>query len=73
MDLHDRWVHFKVRDVYYPDPSEVLMELHGDDLLQGRVVDLTTGQSRDGAFLVVEVSDMEQPLIVPVKRILGVL
>ena len=55
MELKDRWVHFQVRDVYYPEPAAVLSELHGADLFQGLVVDITDGlyveaeRGRDGA------------------------
>ena len=73
MELRDRWVHFKIRDVYIPDPEKLLVELYGDDLLQGKVVDLSDSGSRQGAFAVVEVEGVEQPVVVPVERILGVL
>ena len=73
MELRNRWVHFKIRDVYIPDPAKVLFELYGDDLLQGKVIDLSDSGSQQGAFAVVELEGLEQPVIVPVERILGVL
>jgi hypothetical protein len=73
MELRNRWVHFKIRDVYIPDPAKVLFEMYGDDLLQGRVVDLSDSGGAEGAFVVVELEGVEQPVIVPVERILGVL
>ena len=33
MDLRDQKVQFNVRDVYHPDPAQVLADLYGDDLL----------------------------------------
>ncbi len=71
--MRDRWVHFKIRDVYLPDPSELTLALHGDDILQGRVVDVSDNQTEEGAYVVVEAEGIKNPLIVPLKRILGVL
>jgi hypothetical protein len=72
VELKDRWVNFRIRDVYLPDPQVVLVELFGSDLLQGQVVDLSdSGRTRE-AFAVVKVDGLSQPLVVPVDRILGV-
>jgi hypothetical protein len=72
MELRDRRVHFRICDIYHPDPARVLIELHGNDLLTGQVVDLSNGGMQEDAFVVVEVDGMEQPVIVPVERILGI-
>jgi hypothetical protein len=72
VELKDRWVHFQVRNVYYPQPATVLTDLHGDDLFQGRVVDVTD-DGGSGRYAVIEVEGVKQPLIVPVRHILGVL
>jgi hypothetical protein len=72
VELKDRWVHFQARDVYYPEPATVLTELHGEDLFQGVVVDVTDG-GENGRYAVVEVEGVKQPLIVAVRHILGVL
>jgi len=73
VDLKDRWVHFMIRDVFVPDPRAVLVELYGNDLLQGRVLDVSDSGARQEAFAVVRVDGLEQPVIVPIERILGVL
>ncbi|MBZ5701876.1 MAG: hypothetical protein LAN84_08510 [Acidobacteriia bacterium] len=73
MDLKNRWVHFQIRDVYLPEPHNLLDALHGCDLLQGRVVETSDSGMQPGAFLVVEVEGIDQPVIVPVKRVLGAL
>lgn len=73
MDLRDRWVTFRIRDVFIPDPRGVLLELYGGDLLQGLVLDLSDGGKKREAYAVVSVEAVEQPLIVPVDRIASVL
>jgi hypothetical protein len=71
MDLRDQRVQFKIRDVYHPDPAQVLLDLHGDDLLTGKVVDLSDSGMQKDVFVVVEVEGIEELLIVLVERILG--
>ena len=73
MNLKDQWVNFRIRDVYMPEPEELLKELHGDDVLQGRVVALSDNQMHDGCFAVIEVQGTRGPLIVPVTGIVSVL
>lgn len=45
----------------------MLYELHGNDLLEGRVVDMSDSGERKEAFAVVEVERVRQFLIVPVE------
>ena len=71
MDLRDQRVQFKIRDVYHPDPTQVLLDLHGDDLLTGKVVALSDSGMQKEAFVVVEVEGIEELIIVPVERILS--
>lgn len=73
MDLRNQWVRFRIRDVYLPDPQELLTELYGNELLKGKVVDLSNSGTEEGMFAVVEVEGVQNPVIVPVKRILGTL
>jgi hypothetical protein len=72
MELRDRWIHFRISDVYIPDPEKLLVELYGDDLVQGKVIDLSDSGMQQGSFAVVQVEGLEQPVIVPVERIRGV-
>jgi len=58
--------------VYVPEPAEILAELHGQDLLQGRVIDLSDRGSERGAFAVVVVDGLTNPVVVPVAKIVGV-
>jgi hypothetical protein len=72
-DIRNRLVSFKVRDVYIPDPREILVELYANDILQGRVLDLTDSGTTKEAFVVVEVEGVGRHVIVPIERILSVL
>ena len=72
MELRDRWIHFKVCDVYIPDPEKLLIELYGNDIVQGKVIDVSNSGAEYGTFAVVQVEGLEQPVIVPVERIRGV-
>jgi hypothetical protein len=73
MALRDQWVHFRILDVYHPDPTQVLMDLHANDILLGKVIDLSDSGMQKDAFAVVKVEALEDPLIVPVERILEIL
>ena len=73
MELRNRQVRFRVRDVHIPDPQKLLMELHGDDLLQGKAIDLSDDGVRQETFVVIEVAGLAQPVIIAVDRLLDVL
>ena len=72
-DIRNLLVNFKIRDVYIPDPREILVELYANDILQGRVLDLTDSGTDKEAFAVVEVEGVSRYVIVPMERILSVL
>jgi hypothetical protein len=65
----DPWVQFRVDDAYVPEPGQILMELHGKDLLQGKLVDVSDSGSQDEAFAVVEVEGLSQPVVVAMKHV----
>ena len=69
--MRNRWVNFQIKDVYVPEPAEILMELHGSDLLQGKIIDASDSGLRRDAFVVVEVEGLARPLVVPADRIKG--
>jgi len=73
MELRDRWVHFRIRDIYHPDPAQVLIDLHGNDVLLGKVIELSDSGMQAEAFVVVEIEGIEPVVILPVERILKVL
>jgi hypothetical protein len=73
MDLRDRWVHFRICDVYHPDPAQVLIDLHGNDVLSGKVIEQSDNGKQEDVFVAVEVEGLRQAVIVPIERILEVL
>ena len=62
-------VSFPVRDIYLPSVGEVLFRLHGDDVLQGRIIDYSDGGAHGGTFAIVSVEGLPDPLIVPVEKL----
>jgi hypothetical protein len=72
MDVKDQIVQFRIRDVYHPDPNQVLLDLHGDELLTGKVVELSDSGMQREAFVVVEVEGIAELMIVPVERIFSI-
>lgn len=72
MDLRNHHVHFKISDIYIPDPKKLLYQLHGNDVLEGRVVDMSDGGAEENAFAVIEVEGVEWLVVVPADRIVGV-
>jgi hypothetical protein len=71
VDWINRWVHFKIRDVYHPDPMKILNDLHGNDLLTGKIIDLSDSGMQKNAFAVIEVENIQELLVVPIEQILG--
>lgn len=70
--LKNRRVRFRILDIYIPEPAKLLMDLHGGDILQGQVVDLSDDGTEKDTFLVVQVKGIERPVIVSAGRILDI-
>jgi hypothetical protein len=70
--LLNRFVRFKVSDVTVPGPQEVVNELYGGDIVQGKVVDLTENGAQERAFIVVKVEGMKDVLILPAEKVIGI-
>lgn len=68
--LKGRYVQFHVRDIHLPQPVVVLDELHGGDVLEGKVVDLSDSGIEGSIFVVIEVNGLRQPCVVAADRIL---
>jgi hypothetical protein len=65
VDLKNRLIDFPVSEVYYPPQADLLKELFGGTILQGRVID-TNVQGADGRrFLAVRVEGVSEYLYVP--------
>lgn len=71
MSLLEQLVQFRIRDVYLPDPQTVAWQLYANDLLRGRVIDLSA-HADEGLFAVVEVEGFERPLVVPISDLTAV-
>ena len=72
MDLKNHTVNFRICDIFYPDYQHVLFGLHGNDVLRGRVIDLSETGELDSSFAEIEIAELAQRVIVPIDRILGV-
>ena len=72
MDLKNHRVNFRICDIFYPDCQQILFQIHGNDVLQGRVVDQSESGAVDGSFVEVRVEGLTEQVIVPLERILGV-
>jgi hypothetical protein len=67
--VRNSWVTFRICDAYVPEPAQILMELHGEDQLEGKVIDLSDASFQEEAYAVVEVEGLSQPVVVPVKHV----
>jgi hypothetical protein len=72
VDLKNHTVNFRICDIFYPDCQQILFQLHGNDVLQGRVVDLSESGLVEGSFVEIDVEGLAEKVIVPLERILGV-
>jgi len=67
VELQNRWAFFQIRDVHIPEPAEVMEELYGQHLLQGRVIELCAVD--EDVYAVLRVEGISKPLIVSIDRI----
>jgi hypothetical protein len=72
VDLKNHTVNFRICDIFYPDCQQILFQLHGNDVLQGRVLDLSESGTVDGSFVEIQVEGLAEQVIVPLERILGI-
>ena len=71
--LMNRFVRFKVSDVTIPAPQEVVTELYGEDIVLGKVVDITESGTQAQTFIVVKVEAMKDFLILPAEKVIGMI
>jgi hypothetical protein len=62
-------VNFQIRDIYNPEPMQVLMELHDKDLLEGKIVDVSDSGGQEGSYAVVEIEGLSHPVIVAMRHL----
>jgi hypothetical protein len=65
----NRWVQFRIDDVYVPEPAQILMELHANDMLRGKIIDVSSSETHGEAFAVVEVESLSQAVVVAMKHL----
>jgi hypothetical protein len=68
-NVPNSWVQFRINDVYVPEPAQILMELHGKDVLRGEIIDVSDSENQDEPFAVVEVEGLSQPVVVAMKHL----
>jgi hypothetical protein len=66
VNLRHQIVNFRLQDIFFPDPAEVVLELHGGQQIEGEVIDLSDSGAQKEAFAVIRVERMSQPVLVPV-------
>jgi hypothetical protein len=45
------------------------MELHANDMLRGKIIDVSSSETHGEAFAVVEVESLSQPVVVAMKHL----
>lgn len=69
--LKGQYVRFLVRDIYHPEPTAILHELHKDEEVEGKVLALSESAQADGSpFVMVKVPGVRSRCIVSVERLL---
>ena len=69
IDPRNHFVSFRISDIHLPEPGVVLYQLHRDEMLRGRVVDISDGGAPERRFVLVEVKGVTQLIVVPAGRI----
>ena len=72
MDFRNRLVNFRITDVFHPEPQELLFRVYGKTVLQGEVREITGQPGDPEQYLVIQLRDLPEPVIVPLRAILGV-
>ena len=73
--MPDSWGSFQIRDSYHPAPQWILDRLHGDKVLQGRILQRLRnlpepGKKQDaGEYYALEVDGIPGLVLVPVHKV----
>lgn len=70
-ELTGKQVRFRIRDVYVPEPAQILEDLHGQDLLCGRIIDISDRGERQRSYAVVQVEGLVRPVVVPMAKVIA--
>ena len=70
MDLIEQRVHFRVRDVQFPEAGDLLWELYGNEVLEGKVIELTSTADDGQPYVVVQLDGERPAVIVAVDHLL---
>ena len=62
---------FKALDIHLPDPVDALIEMYGDNVMHGEVMDLSDSGMQKDAFALIRVEGMQKIVVVPVDRIIS--
>jgi hypothetical protein len=60
-------VQFRIENVYIPEPAQLLVEIHGKDILLGEMIDVSESDVQSEAFAVVEVEGLSRSVVVATK------
>jgi len=69
MAIIGRKVAFAVKDVYFPAPTAVLGQLHGNEVISGQIVGVSDSGRHHEAFAVVRVDGLEAPVVIAIESI----
>jgi hypothetical protein len=78
MDSHEavhlinKQVSLRVSDIEIPSPEEVINELYGKSIVEGKVIDLTYSGKQKRVFLVVQVEGINDFVIVPLEKVMEI-
>jgi hypothetical protein len=72
LNLINRRVRLRLRDVCIPDVDELLATLYGEQIVEGTIVDMSDSGDKRQAFAVVQLVGVEKPVVVPLSLILSI-
>jgi len=70
VDLIERRVHFRVRDVQFPEVGDLLWDLYANEVLEGKVIELTSAADDPKPYAVVQLDGDRPSVIVAVDHLL---
>jgi hypothetical protein len=62
-------IRFPLHAAIHPSPLEILCQLYGHESLQGEVLARTQAGDEPEQFLVVKIAGLDEPVIVPARKV----